>query len=142
MSEQLSVRPYTAGDYDALKELYLDSSTFGGQFDEARDAQDRLQRKIESDPDAILIAERVGKIVGTVSLIDDGRVAWLFRFAVKDQDGEVLTALHNRAIMTLSKRGHSQVLVYAPAGDEILDSRYELLGFTKGADYTCFWKEI
>lgn len=142
MSEQVIVRPYSQPDYEQLKALYMDSSTFGGQFDEARDAQDRLQRKIESDPDAILVAERIGKIVGTVSLIDDGRVAWLFRFAVKDQDDEVLSALHDRAIEALSQRGHTQVLVYSPAGNETLDSRYEQLGFTKGSDYTCFWKEI
>lgn len=142
MNDPISIRPYSSSDYEQLKALYLDSSTFGGQFDEARDAQDRLQRKIESDPDAILVAERIGRLVGTVSLIDDGRVAWLFRFAVKDQDSEVLTALHDRAIETLARRGHSQVLVYSPTGDAALDSRYEQLGFTKGSDYTCFWKEI
>ena len=42
------VRSYQPSDYEQLKVLYLDSSTFGGQFDEARDAADRLQRKIEA----------------------------------------------------------------------------------------------
>ena len=49
----MKIRGYTPSDYAQLKSLYLDSSTFGGQFDEARDAQDRLQKKIEADPDAI-----------------------------------------------------------------------------------------
>lgn len=138
----MHIRQYRPSDYDQLKTLYLDSSTFGGQFDEARDAQDRVQKKIEADSDAILVAENEERLVGTVSLIDDGRVAWLFRFAVKDQDAEVASALHNKAIEILKSRGHEQVLVYSPVGDQQLDARYEQLGFVKGGDYTCYWKEI
>ena len=136
------VRSYEPTDYEQLKALYLASDTFGGQFDEARDASDRLQKKIGADPDAILIAVEHDKIVGTVSLIDDGRVAWLFRFAVPLGDADTTQVLHDKAVAVLKARGHSQVLVYTPVGNTDLDSRYDQLGFTKGGDYTCFWKEI
>lgn len=136
------VRGYVPSDYEQLKALYLDSSTFGGQFDEARDAADRLQKKIEADPDTILVAMRDDKIVGSVSLIDDGRVAWLFRFAVPQNNPEVVIALHDKAIAVLKAHGHDQVLVYTPAGNQDLDNRYVRLGFTKGNDYTCYWKEV
>lgn len=136
------VRSYEPSDYEQLKALYLDSDTFGGQFDEARDASDRLKMKIEADPDAILVAVEDDRVTGTVSLIDDGRVAWLFRFAVPLVDTTTAQALHDKAIAILKARGHSQVLVYTPAGNTSLDSRYSQLGFTKGSDYTCFWKEI
>lgn len=138
----MKVRSYEPSDYEQLKALYLDSSTFGGQFDEARDAAARLMKRIEADPDAILVAEIDGKLVGTVSLIDDGRVAWLFRYAVQKDQPEALNALHNKAVEILKNRGHSQVLVYTPVGNTELDIRYEQLGFTKGSNYTCFWKEI
>lgn len=138
----MQVRTYQSSDYEQLKALYLDSSTFGGQFDEARDARDRLQRRIEADPDAILVAVSEDGLVGTVSLIDDGRVAWLFRFAIKDQNVEVANALHDKAIEVLKSRGHEQVLVYSPVGSGQLDAHYEQLGFTKGDNYTCYWKEI
>ncbi len=136
----MKIRSYKPSDYEQLKALYLDSSTFGGQFDEARDSETRLQKKIEADPDAILVAEDNGKLIGTVSLIDDGRVAWLFRFAVSSM--EVAKALHDKSIETLKQNGHSQVLVYSPVGNAELNNRYRELGFTKGDDYTCFWKEI
>lgn len=136
------IRQYKPTDYEQLKILYLDSSTFGGQFDEARDAADRLQKKIEADPDAILVAELDDTLVGTVSLIDDGRVAWLFRYAVQREQAETLKALHDKAVGILKSRGHTQVLVYTPVGNTELDSRYEQLGFTKGGDYTCYWKEL
>jgi len=136
------VRCYEPTDYEQLKALYLASDTFGGQFDEARDASDRLKKKIKADPDAILVAVETDRIVGTVSLIDDGRVAWLFRFAVPLSDTATAKALHDKAIAILKARGHSQVLVYTPVGNSSLDGRYDQLGFTKGSDYTCFWKEI
>lgn len=136
------VRQYKTSDYERLKALYLDSSTFGGQFDEARDAANRLQKKIESDPDAILVAEQDGELVGSVSIIDDGRVAWLFRFAVPQDKPDVAQALHGKAIATLKERGHAEVLVYTPVGNQELDSRYERLGFTRGGDYTCYWKGL
>ncbi len=136
------VRSYKPSDYEQLKALYLNSDTFGGQFDEARDASDRLKKKIEADPDAILVAIEDDRVVGSVSLIDDGRVAWLFRFAVPLSDVTTLQILHDKAIAILKARGHSQVLVYTPVGNTDLDCRYNQLGFTKGSDYTCFWKEI
>ena len=138
----MKIRNYQPSDYEQLKAIYLDSSTFGGQFDEARDAADRLRKKIEADPDAILVAENDGRLVGTVSLIDDGRVAWLFRYSVQIDQTEALKTLHDKAIEILKSRGHTQVLVYTPVGNTELDGRYEHLGFTKGGDYTCYWKEI
>ncbi len=136
------IRSYEPTDYEQLKALYLASDTFGGQFDEARDASDRLKKKIEADPDTILVAVEANKIIGTVSLIDDGRVAWLFRFAVPLSDTNTTRALHDKAVAVLKARGHSQVLVYTPVGNSSLDGRYDQLGFTKGGDYTCFWKDL
>ena len=136
------VRQYKTSDYEQLKTLYLDSSTFGGQFDEARDAADRLQKRIEADPDAILVAEQDENIVGSVSLIDDGRVAWLFRFAVPEDNPNIAKALCDKATAILKARGHTEVLVYTPVGNQDLYDRYGRLSFTKGSDYTCYWKGL
>lgn len=101
-----------------------------------------MKRKIEADPDTILVAEQDGKIVGSVSLIDDGRVAWLFRFAVPLDRLDIAQALHDKATELLKRRGHEEVLVYMPVGNQDLRERYEQLGFTKGGDYTCYWKGL
>ena len=77
----MNIRQYRTEDYGQLKALYLQSELFGGQFDENRDSVEKLQKRVEADPNAILVAESGGVICGTVSLIEDGRVAWLFRFA-------------------------------------------------------------
>jgi N-acetylglutamate synthase-like GNAT family acetyltransferase len=136
------IRSYTSSDYEQVAKLYKQSELYGGQFDENRDARERLQKKIESDADAILIAEKNGEIVGTVSLIDDGRVAWLFRFCVVNEDMITAERLFEKAAEALRRRGHNQVLVYSPVGVEKFNNRYSQLGFNKGGDYTCFWKDI
>lgn len=140
----ISVRSYAPSDYEAVAALYRQSNLYGGQFDENRDAEERLRKRIEADPDAILVAEQAGKIVGTVSLIEDGRVAWLFRFAVLEGESQdaVAQALFAKAVEVLKRKGHHQVLVYTPVGNEKLNNRYEKLGFMKGNDYTAFWKDI
>lgn len=117
---------------------------YGGQLDLSRDAPDRLVAAQASGPESVLVAEAAGgHLLGTVSLVDDGRLAWLFRFAVDrtDDEPEVARALYDAAVTALAARGHTQVLVYTPAGDARLKERYAVLGMTEGGDFTCFWAE-
>lgn len=140
----LVIRNYKPSDYQNIAALYKNSELFGGQFDENRDSEERLAYKSSQDPESILVCEFEGKIVGTVSLVDDGRVAWLFRFAViKDEhEQEVAKALSEKALKIFHNRGHKQVLVYAPANDKNFEERYEELGFEKGNAYTCYWNNV
>jgi predicted N-acetyltransferase YhbS len=139
------VRSYQDSDYPQLKALYENGDLYGGQFDPARDARERLQDIIAKDAEAILVYEDNNEIMGTISLIDDGRVAWLFRFAVAHgaQEKTVAKELYQTACDIFARRGHTQVLVYSPVGHVNLDARYhELLGMNKGNAYTCYWTEL
>ena len=135
-------RGYVDQDYPELCALYKHTELYGGVFDEARDGRERLSNKIAQDPDAILIHESNGQLDGTISLIEDGRVAWLYRFIVVGFDPDVTKELYNKAVTILKDRGHSQVLVYSEANNAQLDTKYQALGMTKGGNYTCFWAEI
>lgn len=136
------IRSYREDDYEQLKKLYEHHEWYGGVFDEARDGRERLARKIADDPEAILVYEQDGEIVGTISIIEDGRVAWLYRFVVRNFDPAISRQLYERAITVLKARGHQEVLVYSSAGDHQLDEHYESLGMARGSDYTCFWKKL
>jgi hypothetical protein len=136
----LNVRSYIESDYPAVVALYKQGKLYGGQFDEDRDSPERLSIKIRSDGESILVAEDNGSILGTVSILEDKRTAWLFRFAASND--AVTRALYDKAVDILKTRGHRQVLVYSPVADQHLNDRYSLLGFTKGEDYTAFWREI
>ncbi|HEY1096886.1 MAG TPA: hypothetical protein VGF14_06555 [Alphaproteobacteria bacterium] len=97
-----------------------------------------------ADPQSILICEDKQKIIGSVSLIENGRVAWLFRFAVMQcsEEQEATKLLHQTACDILASRGHTEVLVYTPQNDARLEKRYSDLNMHKGSAYTCFWQEI
>lgn len=136
------IRQYKDSDYEELKELYLHTEWYGGVFDEARDGRERLAEKISDDPESILVYEQKGELIGTISLIEDGRVAWLFRFVVKDNNPDISKKLYENAVIILKNKGHTQALVYTPVGDSDLDTRYDKLGMIKGADYTCYWSDI
>jgi ribosomal protein S18 acetylase RimI-like enzyme len=136
------IRNYRDSDYEQLKELYQHSEWYGGVFDEARDGRERLAKKITDDPEAIMVYEDNGELLGTISIIEDGRVAWLYRFIVKDFDLTITKELYDRAVAVLKQRGHTQVLVYSAVKDEQLDGRYQSLGMEHGTNYTCYWQEI
>jgi hypothetical protein len=142
--KQVKVRSYTPQDYASVAELYKETEMPGSEFDLNRDSEQRLQKRIENDADAILVCEVEDKLVGSVSLIEDGRVAWLFRFRVKEIDGEeeIAKTLLDAAIEILKNKGHHQILVYTPIGETKFQQRYKDLGFSQGSDYTCFWKNV
>ena len=137
----MNIRNYKSDDYDQIEALYNDSSTFGGQFDENRDTKERLDNLAHKKPSAILVAEHQGSVVGTVTVLEDGRSCWLYRFAVKDNDQYAAEALLKRAKEVAKQFGHSQFLVYAPEGDVRFEERYIGAGFEfeKGGNYTCYW---
>lgn len=140
MNSKITIRSYAPTDYEAVHALYENSKTYGGQFDADRDSKMRLDQQSGEEVWSILVAEEGGVIVGTVSILADKRFAWLVRFAVTNTHSADL--LYEAAIKILSERGHKQVLVYAPTSDPSFEARYDSLGFNKGADYTCFWREI
>ena len=137
-----SIRNYKDSDYSQLKRLYEHGEWYGGQFDEARDGREKITKIISEDPEAVIVYEQDGKLLGAISLIEDGRVAWLFRFVVEANNVQIAKELYDKATKILKRRGHSQVLVYTQAGNTELNSRYEQLGMKKGNDFTAYWQDI
>jgi predicted N-acetyltransferase YhbS len=130
-------------DYEAVTALLHDSSTYGGEFDAARDTKEKIDALEAQKPGSVLVAEVDGLVVGTVTLFEDGRSAWLYRFAVRvEYEPAATAALWTQAKANMKARGHSQVLVYAPAGNENFKQRYNQLGFATGGDYTAYFQDI
>ena len=141
----MKIRPYKPEDYADIINLYKDTEMSGSEFDVNRDGKEKLDRRIANDSASILLAEDNGRLVGSVSLVEDGRVAWLFRFRVREDitnESEVATELYESAKKALIERGHHQVLVYTTVEEEKFKKRYKDLGFSQGHDYACFWKDI
>ncbi|MCB9963990.1 MAG: GNAT family N-acetyltransferase [Rhodospirillales bacterium] len=141
----LNVRYYQPEDYEDLITLYHQGHLYGGQFDENRDSREKLSDITSRDPESIIICtDQSDAVIGTVSLIEDGRVAWLFRFAVArtDREAEVSKLLYQKATDILKGRGHHQILVYTDSKDAHLKQRYKDLEMQEGGIYTCFWADM
>ncbi len=140
----LIIRNYISNDYPSIKALYLQSELYGGKFDNARDSAEKMASVTKRDPQAVLVCEQAGDIVGTVSLIEDSRVAFLFRFAVMELPNkyEITSALDQAACAILRSRNHEEVLVYAPLDNPTFEARYAATGMTKGSAYRCYWKSL
>jgi ribosomal protein S18 acetylase RimI-like enzyme len=139
------IRPYRPADYAALTALYQQGEFYGGQFDLARDAPEKLAALAARDPQSLLVYEQDGHIKGTVSLIENGRVAWLFRFAVPPgpQHDQIAQALYDAAAAIFRARGHTQMLVYSDPENAALNTRYaQTLGLQTGGLYRCFWADL
>ena len=57
--------------------------------------------------DSILVVENDRHIVGTVTLFEDTRLAWLFRFAVSENSKNVTSELYSKAVDILKSKGHN-----------------------------------
>ncbi|PID83580.1 hypothetical protein CSB11_00365 [Candidatus Campbellbacteria bacterium] len=139
------VREYKKEDYEQIKKIYLHPNTFGGQFDEARDTEEKISTLVNEKKNSVLVLESKGDVVGTVTIFEDGRSCWLYRFAVlpEYEKEEYVKLLYQKAEEVCKEMGHSQILVYAPAGEEKFEERYvKFLELNKGNPYTAFWKDI
>lgn len=132
----MEIRNYKDSDYDEVKKLYDDS----GWFDSETDAQSRLKNKIDKNSDSILVAVIENKIVGTVSFLEDSRIAILFRLVSPDKN--IREKLIEAGINNLKSFGYKEVHIIAPEEDKDRQSEYEELGFKKGKIYQWMWRKI
>lgn len=136
----VSLRYYTKADYDDLTMLYKTSDEF--EFDVVTDSRQSLSRKIESDPESIVLAYQGEDLIGSVSLVEDGRIAILFRLVVRDNNSRITKELILHAEKILSKRGYKEVHITGPAENQTATEVRESSGFRKGKRYDWFWKKI
>lgn len=135
----LLIRFYTPEDYMSVRQLYEES----GWFDSETDAEDRLTAKIKRDKDSILVAFDGKNILGTVSLVEDGRIALFFRL-ISTGDNAVLVRKHllEKGMEIFKKRGYREAHIISPEGDLERQGEYENFGFQKGDSYRWMWVKI
>ena len=138
--ESIEVRNYNPGDYPAVKQLYDNS----GWFDPETDAEDRLNAKSERDPQSLLVAIQDDDLVGTVSLIEDARIAIFFRLVIKEapNSDDIRSKLLSQGETIFQKKGYREAHIIAPEEDISRQQEYEQDGFQKGNPYRWMWKKI
>ena len=138
--DKVLIRPYRPEDYLSVKAIYQE----GGLYDEFTDREEGLKDKISRDPGSILVAEEDQTVVGTVLIIEDARMALLFRLAVKGSErnrgiGKKLIA---EAEKLLKHRGFKEVNLVVNDKNEELQSYYEKQGYKKHRSWRWMAKEL
>jgi N-acetylglutamate synthase len=77
---EISIRPFTPKDYDAVIRLWLEVGLPAKP--RGRDSKKELCRLAKKDASLFLVAETEGKVVGTALGTHDGRKGWINRVAV------------------------------------------------------------
>jgi len=108
----LHIRSAALTDIDAVLAFWRESAE-GTSISDDRDGVARL---IERDPDALILAEREGRLVGSVIAGFDGWRCHLYRLAVHPEQrrrgigSALLTAAEERFVALGGRRGDAMVL--------------------------------
>lgn len=140
MNNQIGIRPYTPVDYPQVRTLLEE----GNLYYEPNDSQKRLDEKISRDPKSIFIAQDLDQIVGTVSLMEDGRMAFIFRLAVRPthRNRGIGRNLMDKAEEELRSRGHKEINILVEEDNNELKDYYRRQGYEEGHPYRWMAKEV
>jgi ribosomal protein S18 acetylase RimI-like enzyme len=109
----LRIRAATPADLDAVLDFWKTAAE-GTSISDDRDGVERL---VDRDPEALVLAERDGELVGTVIAGFDGWRCHLYRLAVHPQRrrqgiaSALLAAAEERLVRLGGRRGDAMVLV-------------------------------
>lgn len=133
------IRPYTPKDYASVKALYIE----GGLFEEEIDSEEVIKTKIKRDPESLLVAVKNDQVVGSVSIIEDSRFAFVFRLVVRESERGrgIGTKLLAEAETILKKRGNKTVSILVDEQKAELQEYYKKRGYKKGRIWRWMWKD-
>lgn len=139
--DNMNIRPYQKTDYQSIKGILAEAD----MLDEVWDSEEHLTRKIETDPESILVAEEDGKIIGNVFIIRDHWTCFIYRLAVRGSARKkgVGSALLKAVETQLREQGVDEVALYVDSAKDDLKAYYAKRGYDEGkADYKCMWKRF
>lgn len=138
----LKIRNYKSTDYKELAENLKEA----GLFDEIWDSEENVSGMIKSNPESVLVAEKDGKVVGSVFLVNQGpKLLYLFRLVVKKEyrGKGIATKLIEKAEGIAKKNGARELGMYVDSSNQELHKFYGKRSFKKSkSTYFYMWKEI
>lgn len=135
----MEIRNYRISDYREVREI-LEA---GKLFYEVCDSKKNLERKIQKEPDSILVAVDDGQVVGTTFIISDF-IPFIFRLAVHPnyRNRGIGMRLMQSAEQVLRETGHSHTNILVAANDGDLQELYKRHGYEKGNTYVWMEKKL
>lgn len=128
----MKFRDYQEKDFQELKQLLISTNVFY----EPLDTQEIFRKKIEHDPESIILAVEDDKVIGTVFIVYDPWNSFIFRLGVHPnyQGRGIANALMEEAEQRLKSRGMVRPTLF------VEEDNTEVLGFYKRRDWFVLYK--
>ena len=107
------------------------------------EAPERLAEKVKRDPESVIVAAVANQLIGTVSIMEDGRMPFVFRLAVREDKRRqgVGARLMDEAEKRLKSRGYDDIHILVNESEEELKDYYRKQGYKEGNLYRWMYKE-
>ncbi|MCR4284836.1 MAG: GNAT family N-acetyltransferase [archaeon] len=131
---------YKEGDYKCVKNILQESNL----YDKTWEAEENLKRKINRDPESILVAKEGEKIIGCVFIVEDGWNGFIWRLSV-DKNWRrkgVGILLMKKAEEIIKKRGIKEASLFIGPKNDSLREWYEKQDYEKTSDWTFMYKKL
>lgn len=132
------IRPMQSADYSQLAALWNSISGFG--IRSIDDSKEGIERFLKRNPSTSVVAERGGRIVGSILCGHDGRQGSFYHVCVSSDCrnqgiGHKMTAY---ALQALQKEGISKVCLVAFKSNETGNAFWEKAGWTRREDFNSY----
>ena len=132
------ITPYDSNDYPKVKAILEE----GSLYYEPMDSPERMEEKASRDPNSIFVATDSSGVIGTASLMEDGRMAFIFRLAVAEshRGRGIGLDLMQKAEEELKRRGYKEIHILVEE-ENPLNDYYKKQGYVEGHNYRWMTKE-
>src|SRR3989344_2311218 len=134
------IKFYKDSFYEGLKQVLEECDLYDPVWDDRKN----LKRKIERDPQSILIAEDAGRVIGCVFIVEDGWNGFIWRLGVRQEYRKKVVglALMQKAEEIIRKRGINESSLFIDPKNENLQEWYKNQGYRKTTNWTFMYKKL
>ena len=139
----MEVTFYKPENYEQLMELYKKGEQF--LLHDITDSAQSLARKIKRDPESIILVWQDQMLAGTISFMEDGRMALLLRIMIDpvlNAKDVLVKKLFDTAEGILKKRGYEEIHSIARLDHMQSDVWRAQNGFARSRDYSWYFKKV
>ena len=130
----MSIRKMVIGDYERVYELWVNTPGMG--LNNMDDSPEGISKYLERNPNTCFVAEKGGRIIGTILSGHDGRRGFICHtsVALAERKKGVGNALVESAVAALRHEGMNKVALVVFSNNDIGNRFWENRGFSKRED--------
>ena len=129
----MHIRKMTIDDYEQVYDIWLKS---GNGLNDIDDSKTGIEKYLRRNPNTCFVAEKDGKIIGSIMSGHDGRRGFIGHTAVIESERKkgIGTLLVNDALDALKSEGITKVALLVFVNNQPGNQFWEKMGFTTRSD--------